>query len=121
MARDYVARSVVALCEIPRGQAGRPSKSLTLDQARAVLTAAKGSTLYAYVVLSREVGARTLELRALLWDHIDLDDVPDATPPVPPSVDVWRSVREGVDTKTRKSRRSLAPPKAVGGGSACPP
>jgi len=29
---------------------------------------------------------------------------------VPPSIQVWRSVREGGDTKTRKSRRTLALP-----------
>jgi integrase len=33
---------------------------------------------------------------------------------VPPSVQVWHSVREGGDTKTRKSRRTLAlPPRGV--------
>jgi integrase len=34
-----------------------------------------------------------------------------ATPPVPPHVAVWRSVRAGDDTKTRKSRRTLALPR----------
>ena len=32
-------------------------------------------------------------------------------PAVPPSVQVWPSVREGGDTKTRKSRRTLALPR----------
>ena len=32
-------------------------------------------------------------------------------PPVPSSIQVWRSVREGADTKTRKSRRTLALPQ----------
>ena len=31
----------------------------------------------------------------------------DADPPVPPHVDVWRSVRAHGDTKTEKSRRTL--------------
>jgi integrase len=31
--------------------------------------------------------------------------------PVPPHVAVWRSVRKGGDTKTKKSRRTLALPK----------
>ena len=39
-----------------------------------------------------------------------LDGLPDARPPIPPHVEVWRSVREGGDTKTRKSRRALALP-----------
>jgi len=35
---------------------------------------------------------------------------PAAAPPVPPHLAVWRSVRAGGDTKTRKSRRTLALP-----------
>lgn len=110
MARDKVKRNVVALCGIPKGLEGRPSKSLTLDQARAVLTAAEDSQLYAYVTVSLLTGARTEELRALTWDHVDLDGQPEANPPVPPSIKVWRSVRDGGDTKTRRSRRTLALP-----------
>ncbi|MEV0202969.1 site-specific integrase [Nonomuraea sp. NPDC050691] len=64
--------------------------------------------MYAYVVLSLLIGARTEELRALTWSHVDLEGQPDADPPVPPSIMVWRSVRAGGDTKTRKSRRTLA-------------
>lgn len=110
MARDKVKRNVVALCTVPRGQEGRPSKSLTLDQAKAVLDASEGTRLHAYVVLSLLTGARTEELRALRWDHVDLDGQSDAVPPVPPSMQVWRSDRDGGDTKTRKSRRTLALP-----------
>ena len=55
-------------------------------------------------------GARTEELRALTWAHVDLEGRPDNDPPIPPSVHVWRSVRVDGDTKTRKSRRSLALP-----------
>ncbi|MBB2912742.1 site-specific recombinase XerD [Streptosporangium becharense] len=36
---------------------------------------------------------------------------PDADPPLPPSIMVWRSVRVGGDTKTEKSRRTLALPR----------
>ncbi len=110
MARDQVKRNVVALCTIPKGQPGRPSKSLTLDQAKAVLRAAEGSRLQAYVVLSLLTGARTEELRALTWDHVDVEGRPNGNPPVPPSIEVWHSVRDGGDTKTRKSRRTLALP-----------
>ncbi len=39
-----------------------------------------------------------------------LEGEPDASPPIPPYVAVWRSVRSGGDTKTRKSRRTLALP-----------
>jgi hypothetical protein len=64
MARDLVMRNVIALCSVPRGQEGRPSKSLTFDQAMVVLGAAQSSTLHAYVVLSLLTDARTEELAA---------------------------------------------------------
>jgi integrase len=103
-ARDKVKRNVVLLCDIPQGHEGRPSKSLTFDQAAALLAAAEGRPLHAYIVVSLLTGARTEELRALTWSHVDLD----ATPPV---IMVWRSVRAGGDTKTRKSRRTLELPQ----------
>lgn len=38
---DKIRRNIVFLCEIPEGRAGRPSKSLTLLQAEAILKAAE--------------------------------------------------------------------------------
>ncbi|WP_327105755.1 tyrosine-type recombinase/integrase [Nonomuraea glycinis] len=111
MARDKVKRNVVELCSVPAGKVGRPSKALTFAQADAVLKAADGTRLYAYVVVSLLTGARTEELRALTWDHVDLEGDPKAVPPVPPHVAVWRSIRAGGDTKTQKSRRTLALPR----------
>lgn len=108
--RDKVKRNVVTLCDAPTGRQGRPSKALTLAHAEAVLNAAEGAALYAYVVLSLLVGARTEELRALTWAHVDLVGKPDAEPAVSPTVMVWRSVRGGGETKTSKSRRTLALP-----------
>ncbi|MFC7532306.1 tyrosine recombinase XerC [Actinoplanes sp. GCM10030250] len=110
MARDRVMRNVVALCKVPTGTAGRPSKSLNYQQAKALLAAAESSSLHAYVVLSLLTGARTEELRALTWEHVDLIGRPDTDPPIPPAIHVWHSVRSHGDTKTRKSRRSLALP-----------
>jgi integrase len=110
-ARDKVARNVVLLCETPTGQTGRPSKALTFEQAHALVEHAKGSTMGAYVLVSLLTGARTEELRALTWSHIDLTGSPDTEPPVPPHMRVWRSVRAGGDTKTRTSRRTLALPE----------
>jgi integrase len=110
MARDKVKRNVVELCSIPVGQPGRPSKSLTLAQGEAVLAAAVDTPMYAYIVVSLLTGGRTEELRELAWDHVDLEGDPSATPAVPPYVAVWRSVRATGDTKTRKSRRTLALP-----------
>ncbi|WP_433295908.1 tyrosine-type recombinase/integrase [Pseudonocardia sp. CA-142604] len=111
MARDKVKRNVVALCDVPTGLQGRPSKSLTFEQAEAVLAAAEGSLLHAYIVMSLLTGARTEELRALHWHEVDLNGRPDAGPPIPPSVAVYRSIRAGGDTKTVKSRRRLAMPQ----------
>jgi hypothetical protein len=80
----------------PRGTAGRPSKSLTLEQAQALLHAARDSHLHPYVVLSVMTGLRTEELRALRWNEVDLDAG---------TVAVYRAARVSGDTKTRKSRR----------------
>ncbi len=107
MARDKVKRNVVELCTVPTGRPGRPSKALTLAQAEAVLKAAEKTGMYAYIVVSLLTGARTEELRALTWDHTFLKGTPAG---VPPHIAVWRSVRAGGDTKTRKSRRTLALP-----------
>jgi integrase len=99
------------LCEVPKGTRGRPSKSLTLDEARALLDAATDTPIGAYIVVSLLTGARTEELRALTWNHVDLDGDPSTDPPVPPSMRVWRSVRAGGDTKTKRSRRTLELPR----------
>ena len=111
MARDKVKRNVVPLCSVPQGRPGRESKALTVVQAEAVLATVEKSRMYAYIVVSLLTGARTEELRALTWDHVDLVGAPDADPPIPPHLAVWHSVRTGGDTKTRKSRRTLALPQ----------
>jgi integrase len=92
-ANGKVRRNVATLVDTAAGQVGRPSKSLTFGQAVALIRAARPYGLFAYVVLSLLVGIRTEEARALRWDHVDLDGNPGAAPPVPPHVDVWRSVR----------------------------
>ncbi|MEV2279362.1 tyrosine-type recombinase/integrase [Nocardiopsis sp. NPDC049922] len=107
--RDKVLRNVADLVDTPKGKEGRPSKALTLNQAQAVLSAAEGTRLYAYVVLSLMTGVRTEEARALVWPHVHLDPTGD----IPPHVEVWRSVRATGDTKTKKSRRTLALPEPV--------
>lgn len=112
-ADDLVARNVAALVTAPRGLEGRPSKSLTLLQAQALIKAAVASRLYAYIVLCLLTGCRTEEARALRWDHVDLEGDPNSDPPVPPHVAVWRSVRSHGDVKTRKSRRTLRLPLIV--------
>jgi integrase len=96
-ANDLVARNVATLVDTPSGQHGRPSKSLTLDQAGALIATAKSlpvmelrsglkdvrqpaELMYAYIALSLLVGVRTEEARALRWDHVNLPGDPDARP-----------------------------------------
>ena len=127
-ADNLVGRNVATLVDTPTGQQGRPSKSLTLGQAVAVITAARtlpvmelhpglkdvrrpADLMYAYIVLSLLCGVRTEEARALRWQHVDLDGDSAASPPVPPHVAVWRSVRLHGETKTERSRRTLGLPQ----------
>jgi integrase len=67
--------------------------------------------MHAYIALCVGTGIRTEEIRALNWTHVDLHGNPDARPPVPPSIQVWRSVRARGEVKTEKSRRTLALPQ----------
>lgn len=106
-ANDLVGRNVSALAERPQGQkAGRPSKAMTRDVARAlVLEAEKDPTIGSYLILSVMTGIRPEEARALRWDHVDLDGA---------TIHVWRSTRAHGDVKTVKSRRTLEiAPQAV--------
>jgi len=111
MSQDRVRRNVVELAQIPTGRTGRPSKALTPEQVDAVLEHTAQDRMYGYIVLSLLTGARTEELRALTWDHVYLDPLPIAGRPVPPHIAVWRSVRAQGETKTPKSRRTIALPQ----------
>src|SRR5260370_8910349 len=64
-ANDHVRRNVAALAELPEGQAGRLSKAMTLDQAKALMAAADTSTLHAYTILTLLPALRPEEARAL--------------------------------------------------------
>jgi integrase len=102
-AADLVSRNVAALIEPPQGKApGRPSKSLTVHQARRLMQQAKQSRLYAYIALCLTTGIRTEEARALHWTEVDLQR---------PSVAVYRSVRARGEVKTPRSRRNLMIPE----------
>src|SRR5699024_1095673 len=107
--QEMVSRNVAELARLDqRGRLkgdrpGRPSKSMTLDQAVAVLQAAESTRWYAYLVTSIVTGARTEEIRALRWEQTD-------TAGEVPMVHVWASVREDGETKTRRSKRSLELP-----------
>jgi integrase len=107
--RDKVLRNVAELVEAPEGRPGRLSKSLSLEQAKAVLSAQQGTWIHAYVATSLLVGIRTEEVRPLAWDRVHL--TPSAG--TAPHVEVWRSVRRRGETKTRTSRRTLAMPRQL--------
>jgi len=95
MVNDLAARNVADLAAVPTGRPGRPSRSLDLEQALAMLDAAKGERLWPYVAVSMLGGIRTEEARALRWSEVDLEAG---------TVAVYRSVRRTEETKTEKSR-----------------
>ncbi|GAA4065916.1 site-specific integrase [Actinomadura miaoliensis] len=97
---DKVARNVADLVDTPEGKPARKSRSLTLEQANAVLAeAAKPKhRLGAYVILAIVTGLRTEELRKLTWSAVDLDAA---------TVYVLRAERHNDETKTPLSRRGL--------------
>ncbi|WP_242900661.1 tyrosine-type recombinase/integrase [Actinomadura terrae] len=97
---DRIGRNVALLVDTPEGKAGRQSRSLTLQQAEAVLEeAAKPKhRLGAYVILAIVSGLRTEELRTLKWSDVDLETA---------TVYVRRADRHKGDTKTPLSRRGL--------------
>src|ERR1035441_3251992 len=129
-ANDKIGRNVAALVETPEGRSGRRKRALTLAQAVAVIDASRelpeielhpglqdhrrpAALMHAYIVLSLMAGVRTEEGSAVRPDHVELDGDPDADPPVPPHVNVWRADRVRGDTKTPKSRRGLGLPELV--------
>ncbi len=104
---DLVGRNVAALVKPP-----------TLERAVALMAVARGTRLEAYITLSLLTGLRTEEVRALRWDHVvawvggQWDPVSEAGfDHEQLAVFVWRADRAGDDTKTPKSRRTLALPR----------
>jgi integrase len=130
-ANDLVARNVAALVKPPRGRSGRPSRSFTLEQAKALLAVTEGSRWHAYVALSLLAGIRTEEARALRWDHVVTwaDDAAGWQPVTTAGFDhtrageelfaiyVWRSQRHGGDTKTASHGEPLLCHSAASGRS----
>ena len=68
MVNDLAVRNVADLAAVPTGKPGRPSRSLNLEQALAVLDAAEGERLWPYVAVSMLGGIRPEEARALLLE-----------------------------------------------------
>ncbi|WP_025272951.1 site-specific integrase [Haloglycomyces albus] len=120
-ARGKASRNVAMLVDSPDGKAGRPSKSMTREEAKKCLEASRGSWIHAYIALSVFTGVRTEEARPLQWKHVHLNPVAEQEcscgtahrETSAPHVEVWRSVRNKAETKTPKSRRTIALPQQV--------
>lgn len=101
--------------EPPKGRTGRPSKSFTLEQAKALLAVTEGTRMHAYVALSLLADIRTEEARALRWDHVVtwVDDAVGWQPVTSAGFDharagedrfaiyVWRAQRHGATPRPR--------------------
>ena len=117
-------RNVVELTEVPTGQPGRRSKSLSSQQADDVLTKAAPDRLHAYIVVSLLTGARTEELRAGLGA---CPPRPGLRTAVPRSMAIGASSRRYQDPKVASHpslgqslcRRASRPASAA--GSCSPP
>jgi integrase len=107
--RGVVARNVAALTETPNGKV-RKSRSLDVQQAEALLVAAKDDRLEAAVITGLMCGLRPGELLGLTWPCVDLDE---GTLTVR-----YALLRDGSelvlgDVKTATSRRTLRMPAPV--------
>ena len=117
-AHRRVRENVAAFADAPQGTEGRPSKAFTHAQDAAVLRASIGHPIHAYIALTLLTGVRPEEARPLTWSHTHLNPVIGQTcscghehrTDLPAHVEVWHSVRRGGDTKTPKSRRTVALP-----------
>ena len=88
-----------------RDRAGQFSASFDAVLADAGIQAVK--------IPPRSPRANAYAERFVLTAHVDLDGDPSASPPVPPHIAVWRSVRAHGETKTERSRRTLALPQVA--------
>ncbi len=117
--QDLVRRNVSALVDTPRGLEGRPSQSLTLAQATALLETAESSRLHAFIVLCLLTRVRSEEARALTWEHVDLEAGTISVCAV--GAGAWRHQDEPVaaDAKTAGDcRGGSAQAEAASGGGA---
>jgi integrase len=70
--RDLVARNVATFTETPAGPA-RPGRSLTVEEARALLDEIAGDRLEAAYICLLMLGLRPGEVLGLHWPDVDLD------------------------------------------------
>src|SRR5919199_3030775 len=108
MQRGHISRNVATLVDPPRQEPSGIATALNLDEARAVLAAARGSRNEARWTVALALGLRQSEALALQWKDVDLLD---GTLTVRRSI---HRVRGGgliyEEPKTRRSQRTLALP-----------
>lgn len=74
--RSLVSRNAATLSVMPRTKPARQRRSLSPDEARAFLAAAKGERFEALVLIGMTLGLRPGELTGLLLSDLDLDSDP---------------------------------------------
>jgi len=72
-ARGHVVRNAAALAVIPETRPTVGRRSLTLDESKALLAAAKGERLEALFATALATALRPGELYGLTWDNLNLD------------------------------------------------
>ncbi len=100
-----IPRNVAGLVDPPRPErTRRERKSLTVDQAKAFLAAAKGDRFYTLFLLAVYLGLRQGELLGLSWDDIDF---PNARLQVRHQLSRIDGEYQLTRPKSRQSRRTL--------------
>jgi integrase len=108
--RRLVVRNVADLVQTPAGAPSKERAGLSVEQARALLEAARGERLGGLITLSLLLGLRPGEVAGLTWPMVDFDSTP-------PTVRIEHSLRRTskgmvlVSPKTASSRRTIALPQ----------
>lgn len=108
--RGKVGRNVARISEMPTTKRPPDQRSLTPDQAEALLAAIEGDRLQALFITGLMLGLRPGELTGLAWTDVDLDK---RTLLVEMSLKLERGKLTRGATKTPKSRRPLTVPSPV--------
>lgn len=106
-----VSRNVAAIADGPRVRRAE-GRTLTPEQAKALLKAAADERLEGAIVLMISLGLRRGETLGLAWHDIDLDRVP-ATLRVRRQLQRLQGCLQLVDVKTPRSKRTLYLPDAL--------
>lgn len=104
---ELVMRNVAKLVQIP-GPRYKIGQALAVEDVKRLLTAAKGTRLYALYVLAATLGLRRGELLGLRWGDLDLDA---ATLRVIQTVQRVNGELAVVETKTEASDATIPLPK----------